>query len=141
MKGGQPLMAFFGLIRAFLKENEGHESLKRDFLDPLKTASKDLQAATEFFMAEGMKNPNAALAGATDFMHLFGLLGIGHAWAMMAKAAHAALEAGTGDAAFYENKLRTGRYFMSRLLPETALRLTRIRTGADPVMALPAEAF
>jgi alkylation response protein AidB-like acyl-CoA dehydrogenase len=141
MKGGQPLMAFFGLIRAFLKENEGHEALKRDFLDPLKAASKDLQASAEFFMAEGMKNPNAALAGATDFMHLFGLVGIGHAWAQMARAAHAALEAGTGDSAFYENKLRTGRYFMSRLLPETALRLTRIRSGADPVMALPAEAF
>ena len=134
-------MAYFGMSRAFLKENEGHEALKRDFLDPLKAASKDLQAAAEYFVAEGMKNPNAALAGATDFMHLFGLVGIGHAWAMMARTAHAALEGGTDDTAFYENKLRTGRYFMSRLLPETGLRLARIRSGADPVMALPAEAF
>jgi alkylation response protein AidB-like acyl-CoA dehydrogenase len=141
MKGGQPLMTYFGLIRAFLKENEGNDALKRDFLDPLKAASKDLQAAAEYFVAEGMKNPNAALAGATDFMHLFGLVGIGHAWAMMARTAHATLERGTDEAAFYENKLKTGRYFMSRLLPETALRLARIRSGAEPVMALPADAF
>ncbi len=141
MKGGRPIMAYFGMIRAFLKENEGHEALKKDFLDPLKAASKDLQAAAEFFMAEGMKNPNAALAGSSDFMHLFGHVAIGHAWAMMARAAHEALDAGTDDADFYANKLRTGRYYMSRLLPETAVRLARIRSGAGPVMDLPAEAF
>ncbi|SEA38531.1 acyl-CoA dehydrogenase C-terminal domain-containing protein [Rubrimonas cliftonensis] len=141
MKGGQPIMAYFGMIRAFLKENEGHEALKQDYLDPLKAASKDLQAAAEYFMSEGMKNPDAALAGSSDFMHLFGHVAIGHAWAMMAKAAHAALDAGTDDADFYANKLRTGRYYMSRLLPETAVRLARIRSGAGPVMDLPAEAF
>jgi hypothetical protein len=135
------MMAWFGMVRAFIKENEGHDALKRDFLDPLKAASKDLQAAVEFFMAEGVKNPNAALAGASDFMHLFGHAAIGLAWARMAKAAHAALEGGTDEAAFYESKLRTGRYYMSRLLPETGLRLARIRSGAEPVMDLPAEAF
>jgi hypothetical protein len=30
---------------------------------------------------------------------------------------------------------------MARSLPATALHLARIRTGAGPVMALPAEAF
>ena len=141
LKGGQPLMAYFAMIRAFIKENEGHAALKADFLDPLKAASKDLQAAAEFFMAEGMKNPDAALAGSSDFMHLFGHVAIGHAWAMMARAAHAAVDAGTDEADFYANKLRTGRYYMSRLLPETGLRLARIRSGAAVVMDLAAEAF
>jgi alkylation response protein AidB-like acyl-CoA dehydrogenase len=141
LKGGQPIMAYFAMIRAFLKDNEGHAELKKDFLDPLKAASKDLQAAAEYFMAEGMKNPNAALAGSNDFMHLFGHVAIGHAWALMAKSAHAAIEAGTDEGDFYANKLRTGRYYMSRLLPETAVRLARIRSGAEPVMDLPAEAF
>jgi len=30
---------------------------------------------------------------------------------------------------------------MERIMPETALRLARISTGADTMMALPAEAF
>ncbi len=141
MKGGRAMMAYFGMIRAFLKAHEGDEALKTDFLDPLKAASKDLQAAVEVFMADGMKDPNAALAGATDFMHLFGHVAIGHAWAQMAVAARAALAAGAGDTAFYEAKLATGRYYMKRLLPETGLRLARIRSGAAPVMDLPAEAF
>ncbi|TMV82816.1 hypothetical protein FGG78_23635, partial [Thioclava sp. BHET1] len=58
-----------------------------------------------------------------------------------AKTARAALSAGTGDAAFYETKLATGRYYMARQLPATALHLARIQSGAKPVMALAAEAF
>ena len=140
-EGGKPAMALFGMLRAFLKENEGEERLKADFLDPLKAGSKDLQAAVEVFMSQGMKNPDAALAGSTDFLHLFGHVCLGFMWAKMAKAALAARDAGRGDAAFLAAKLATGRYYMARQLPATALHLARIRTGAGPVMALPAEAF
>jgi alkylation response protein AidB-like acyl-CoA dehydrogenase len=141
LKGGRPVMAYFAMIRDFLKANEGHAALRADFLDPLKAASKDLQAAIEFFMGEGARNPDAALAGSNDFMHLFGHVAIAHAWAMMAKAAHSGLAAGGDEADFYTAKLQTGRYYMTRLLPETATRLARIRSGAEPVMSLPQEAF
>ncbi len=33
------------------------------------------------------------------------------------------------------------RYFMERVMPETAAHLARLSTGADTMMALPAEAF
>jgi alkylation response protein AidB-like acyl-CoA dehydrogenase len=139
--GGKHVMAFFEMVKTFLKENEGNEALKVDFLDPLKAASKDLQASAMFFMQNGMKNPNAALAGSYDFMHLFGHVCLGLMWARMAKAAHSALDAGTSDEAFYKTKLATGRYYMKRRLPATALHLARIQSGADTVMALEAEAF
>ncbi len=66
---------------------------------------------------------------------------MGISWARQAKAAQAALNDEVEDAEFYHNKLMTGRYYMKRVLPETALRLARIETGAEPVMDLPAEAF
>jgi hypothetical protein len=138
---GRHVMAFFEMVKTFLKENEGDAALKKDFLDPLKAASKDLQASAMFFMQNGMKNPNAALAGSYDFMHLFGHVCLGLMWARMAKAAHAALEAGTSDEAFYRTKLATGRFYMKRRLPATALHLARIESGAEPVMELDAEAF
>ncbi|MEJ2002307.1 MAG: acyl-CoA dehydrogenase C-terminal domain-containing protein [Maritimibacter sp.] len=139
--GGKTIMSFFEMVKSFIKENEGNEALKAQFLDPLKAASKDLQAAATYFMQAGMKSPNNALAGATDFMHLFGHVAIGLMWGKMAKAAMAALEAGTGDATFYETKLITGRYYMARQIPETKTLLARIESGADTVMALDAEAF
>ena len=134
-------MAFFEMVKTFIKENEGNEALKKDFLDPLKESSKHLQSAGMFFMQNGMKNPNAALAGSYDFMHLFGHVCIGLMWAKMAKVSHAALEGGTSDEAFYKAKLKTGRYYMSRRLPATAMHLKRIESGADPVMELEAELF
>ena len=140
-QGGKPAMAFFEMVKTFCKAEEGNEELKKDFLDPLKAASKDLQAAAMYFMQAGMKNPNAALAGSTDFMHLFGHVCLGFAWAQMAKASHDALAAGTSEEEFYRNKIRTGRYYMSRLLPETSLNLARIQSGPEPVMDLAAEAF
>lgn len=62
-------------------------------------------------------------------------------WAQMAKAAQEALDGGASDKAFYETKLATGRYYMARRLPATAMHLARINTGADTVMALDAEQF
>ncbi len=46
-----------------------------------------------FFMERGMKNPNDALSGSYDFMHLFGHVTLGYMWARMAVAAQAALDA------------------------------------------------
>ena len=135
MDGGKHVMAFFDHVNAFIRANEAAPDLKAGFLDPLKAASKDLQAAATFFMERGLKNPNDALAGSTDFLHLFGHVVFGLMWARMAKAAMA------GSSDFHAAKLATGRYYMQRQLPATALHLARIRTGADPVMALPAAAF
>ncbi|QEE34929.1 acyl-CoA dehydrogenase [Octadecabacter sp. SW4] len=139
--GGKHVMAFFEMIKTFIAENKGDAAYERDFLDPLKAASKDLQAAGMYFMAQGMKNPNNALAGSYDFMHMMGHVCLGLMWARMGKAAMDALEGGATDTAFYETKIATGRYYMARQLPATALHLARINTGADTVMALDAAQF
>jgi len=139
--GGKHVMAFFEMVKSFIKENDNNEALKTDFLDPLKAASKDLQAAGMYFMQNGMKNPNNALAGSYDFMHMMGHVCLGLMWARMGKAAMEALENGAEDPAFYETKIATGRYYMARQLPATAMHLARINTGAETVMALDAASF
>ena len=138
--GGKHVMAFFEMVKAEAKSHDGDDRMK-GFVDPLKTASKQLQAAGMYFIQHGMKNPNAALSGSYDFMHLMGHVCLGLMWTRMAKAAHVALDAGTGDRAFYEAKIATGRYYMARHLPACGMHLARIETGAETVMALPAEAF
>ncbi len=139
--GGKAIMAFFEMVKAFIAENEEHAGLKAGFLDPLKAASKDLQAAGMYFMAEGMKNPNNALSGSYDFMHLFGHVCLGLMWAKIARAAYAALDGGAADQDFFRTKIATGRFYMARQLPATAMHLARIRSGAEPVMALDAANF
>jgi len=140
--GGKHVMAFFDLVKGFIKDNAGADAaFDKDFIEHLKAASKDLQAAGMYFMQNGMKNPNHALAGSNDFMHMFGHVCLGLMWAKMGLAAREALAGGASDTTFYETKLATGRYYMARQLPATALHLTRIESGADTVMALEAANF
>ena len=139
--GGKHIMGFFELVKDVIKENENDAMLKADFLDPLKQASKDLQTAAMYFMAEAMKNPNNALAGSYDFMHLFGHVSLGLVWTKMAKAAQVALAEGASDTEFLNAKLTTGRFYMQRQLPMTATHLARIQSGAEPVMSLDAANF
>ena len=138
--GGKHVMAFFEMVKTFISENRENEAIA-DFITPLKQASKDLQTAGMFFMQEGMKNPNAALSGSSDFMHLFGHVCMGLMWARMAKAATSALDGNADDPDFYKNKLITGRYYMQRQLPATGMHLARIQSGGETVMGLNAEAF
>ena len=138
--GGKHVMAFFDMVKTFIKENESNEALNKEFLTPLKAASKDLQAAGMYFMQNATK-PNNALSGSYDFMHMMGHVCLGLMWARMAKAATEALESGASDKVFYETKIATGRYYMARQLPATAMHLSRINSGGDTIMALDAANF
>ena len=62
-------------------------------------------------------------------------------WGKSAKAAQEKLDAGDARTDFLNNKLVTARFFMERVMPETALRKARIEAGSDSVMALDAAAF
>jgi len=140
--GGNHVMAFFEIVKSFIAENKDiDEEFQAQFLAPLKQASKDLQAATLYFMETGMKNPNDALAGSYDYMHLFGHTALGFMWARMAKVAKTALQNGTDDAAFYETKVTTGHYYMAKQLPSTGALLAKITAGSSPVMTLSADQF
>ncbi len=141
LNGGRAVQAFFKEVGEFCEENRSDEKMAL-YTKGLKKGLNDLQAATMWLMQNAVAKPNNAGAASTDYMHLFGLVALGYMWAQMAKVANASLAGGTSDdAAFYENKLVTGRYFMERAMPETAAHLARISSGADTMMALPAEAF
>jgi alkylation response protein AidB-like acyl-CoA dehydrogenase len=138
--GGKHVMAFFEMVKAEVKAHDGDDRMK-GFAEPLKAASKQMQQAAVFFVQSGMKNPNAALSGSYDFMHLMGHVCLGLMWTRMAKAAYLALDAGASDRDFLDAKIATGRFYMARQLPACGMHLARIESGADPVMALAAEAF
>ncbi|HEV3396340.1 MAG TPA: acyl-CoA dehydrogenase C-terminal domain-containing protein [Xanthobacteraceae bacterium] len=138
--GGRAVMAFFNEVQTFIKEHAGEEM--KPYVGPLADALGHLQQATMWFMQNARANPDNAGAGGTDYMHLFGLVALGYMWCRMAEAAHGKLKAGADGAASRLNaKLVTGRFFMERMLPETAAHLARIKAGAASTMELPAEAF
>ncbi len=137
--GGRALMTLNQEISAFLSENKDNEALP-EFMEGLAGAQKKLTEATMWLMQNGMSNPNNAGAGSVDYMHMLGLATFAYMWAKMALIAQAKIDDGSNDQ-FYPNKLITGRYFVLRMLPMLDSHLAKIKTGADPVMALDAAAF
>jgi alkylation response protein AidB-like acyl-CoA dehydrogenase len=138
--GGRAVGAFFAEVNQFIKDNAGDERMK-PYVEPLGPALAHLQNATYWFMKNGPARPDNAGAGSYDYMHLLGLVVFGLMWAQIAKAALEVKAKGNGAAQRMDAKLVTGRFFMERMLPETAAHLARITAGADSTMALPAEAF
>jgi hypothetical protein len=59
----------------------------------------------------------------------------------MAKTAQEKLAQGDARADYLKNKLVTAKFFMEKVMPETAMRKARIEAGADSLMELAAEAF
>ncbi|MGX1308809.1 acyl-CoA dehydrogenase [Amorphus suaedae] len=137
--GGRAVTAFLGEARQLVAECEGEADLAA-LAAGLSKGLDDLQGATMWFVGNAMAKPDNAGAGATDYLHLFGLVVFGTLWLRMARAALARRADGTATPAT-DAKLVTARFFMEHMLPETALRRARVEAGADTVMALPADAF
>jgi hypothetical protein len=137
--GGRGIMAFFAELDAYVGEHEADPALA-PFIEGLARAKGELQEATLWLMQNGLANPDNAGAASTDYLHLFGLTALAYMWAKMAQAAQAKIAAGDTDP-FYAQKLTVGRYYMERILPESSGRLAKLKTGAELLMALPAEAF
>jgi alkylation response protein AidB-like acyl-CoA dehydrogenase len=136
---GRALRAFLGEVGTFVKEKSADKAMK-PLVEPLGVAAGHVQQATMWFMANALAKPDNAGAGATDFMHMFGLVALGYMWGRMADAANAKIATGA-DTERMTAKLVTARFFMERMLPETAAHLARIQAGAASTMELPAEAF
>jgi alkylation response protein AidB-like acyl-CoA dehydrogenase len=138
--GGRAVQAFFRLVGEEVAAAKG-DPATADFAERLGKTLNELQAATMWFMANGMQNPNNVGAGAVPYMHLMGIVAVGLMWLRMVVAATKLKAAGEGDAAFLDAKLVTARFYAERVMPEAGALRRKIEGGADAIMALPPEMF
>jgi alkylation response protein AidB-like acyl-CoA dehydrogenase len=134
--GGRAVFSLFAEMDDFVGENSDNPDMKV-FTDGLASAKAELQDGTTWLMQNGMSDFNNAGAASTDYLQLFGLTALAYMWAKMAKVA---LDK-KGSDPFFDDKLITGRYYMTRVLPETGAHLAKLKTGAEPIMALAADRF
>ena len=107
----------------------------------LSSAIDALDEATRWIVDTFQKNPNAVFAVGVPYLKLFGIVGGG--W-MMARAMLVAQrkrgEPGA-DAAFYDAKLTTARFYCAHILPQAAAFKQTVISGADSVLALAESQF
>jgi alkylation response protein AidB-like acyl-CoA dehydrogenase len=137
--GGRAMMAFLGELQDFIAKHRDDAVLK-PFVLALLDSIGHLQQATMWLMQNAIGKPDQAGAGSVDYMNLFGLVTLGYMWCRIAAVANGKIASGQ-DVPRMKAKLVTAQFFFDRMLPETALRLARVKAGSESTMALPAEAF
>ena len=138
--GGKNIIYLNELVQNFLTEHTELEKLNNDFLVPLKESKKNVEEVLNFFISNGLKNPNSALAGASDFLHLLGNFCIGFMWAKIAAILFKENEI-INENTFQEGKILTGRYYMKNILPKTNYLAKKILSGDKIIMSFNTEQF
>jgi 3-(methylthio)propanoyl-CoA dehydrogenase len=93
-----------------------------------------LREATDWIASRGLAEPSDALAGATPYLRLSGLVIGGWLLARSALAASRRLRNASGsDAVFLKDKIGTARFYAEQLLPQAAGLLPAVTAGAGPL--------
>ncbi len=138
---GRFLRQFFHPVSHYIEANKDREDLQH-LVGPLAKSFQRLQQATGFIAMKGLSNPDEAGAASSDYLRLFGLTALAYLWARMAEVSLEKLRAGAnGDAAFYEAKLQTARFYAERVLPQTSALFSQIMAGSKTMMAFEEAAF
>lgn len=135
---GRLLRRFFHPVAAFIEEAKDDAAMA-EFVLPLAKALGKLQQATLTVVQRGLGDPEEGAAAASDYLKLFGLVAVGYMWARMVKTARD--NANGEDRRFYDAKVKTARFYMQRLLPETSSLFIKIMAGKRSLMELEPEDF
>ncbi|MEM7483486.1 MAG: acyl-CoA dehydrogenase C-terminal domain-containing protein [Acidobacteriota bacterium] len=140
-KFGRLLRSVFHPVMAFIEEHQADQDLA-EFVLPMAKAFSRLQQVTLHIAQAGLKNPDEAAAASVDYLRLFALVTLAYMWVQMVKVSKEKLANGAnGDATFYNAKIQTARFFMTKILPENSALFAKIMAGSKPLMALEEESF
>jgi hypothetical protein len=129
--GGRYLRQFFHPVDAFIARHKDNPAMA-EFIKPLAKHIVYLQQGSLYIAMAGLKNPDDAAGGATEYLRLFSLVAFAFIWAQTAAIA---LEKQKSDPAFYGAKLDTARFYFAKILPGTTSLLQSITSGSKSLMA------
>ena len=122
-----------GVVRDLLDEIRAVDAALAEAGEPLATIRSNLSDgvhaltdATDWILTTGLANPDDALAGATPYLRMAGLVVGG--W-LLARSALVALRTGDSD------KVVTARFYCEQLLPQAAGLLPAVTAGAADLRA------
>lgn len=136
---GKSFKIFCKVINEFLKESSG--TAAAEFRWPLRKMLWEWQYLTLRMMAASAKNRDMAGSASVDYLMYSGYVTMAYLWARSAMTAGQKLEAGEGDADFYNAKLDTARFYYAKLLPRTRSLKATVLNGPDTLMAMEEKNF
>jgi len=140
LDGGEPVRELLGAMRALDNELAAGDEDLGVIRDNLARAVEALGEATEWLTARLAEAPNAAAAGATPYLRMFGATIGGYLLARSALAARKLMGNGADDA-FLKAKIGTARFYAEQILPQVPALLGPATRGDRLLYAIDAEAL
>lgn len=144
------------LLPAYLKQMEAdikrakRNGVGAEFTGPVEAAASKLKWATRRLqfkaqLAKMKRNMGPMLqevAGiSTDYLKLLSLVSMGHMWVKMVDTARQRLAENPEGRDFYETKIKTGRFYMQKVMPQMLMLEKSMQSGSGSLMDIPAEKF
>jgi len=134
MHKGRLLQNFQKEVQKFVDDNKDDENLK-SFIGPLQNALQEIMSSTMWLMQNGLQDPENALASASDYLNLLAISSMTYMWAKMAK--HSVGKNEPID----KNKVKTGTYFMEKVMPELIMYSKKVQAGKSSMMDMEVAEF
>jgi len=131
---GKFMRSFFHPVNDFITENRADPEMA-EFTKHLYKGLDSLQKASMWLAAQGLANPDEMGGAASEYLKLFALVAFGFMWAKCAKVALAKQKTGN-EKEFYETKIATARFFMTKILSQHYSLLASITAGVS-VLEIP----
>ena len=140
--GGATARAILAQVRATEAELEAADSGDLAAIrNQLAAASKALEEVVDYIVANMKSDIKAVFSGSVPYLKMAGIVLCGWQMARAALIAQRKLDAGEGDARFYQAKIGTARFFADHLLSQATGYRTAIVGGSAGVMALAEDQF
>ena len=137
---GELLDILSGEMDEFVASQKDVEAM-HPYLTAFEKCRGRLEEATSSVLASSGDDANAVGAASYSYMELMGLVLYCYMWQRILSAALADQKSGSNDTDYTDALVKTGEFFMQRLLPRTESLLVEITSGAESLMAMRAEQF
>ncbi|RTE66635.1 acyl-CoA dehydrogenase [Amphritea opalescens] len=135
MTQGESLRSFTKVVHKFCESQADNKALT-EFISPLSRLNREWGDLTMRIGMKAMQNREEVGAASVDYLMYSGYITMAYLWARMVATAQEKLDAGVGDQAFYQAKLKTARFYFERILPRTKTLEATIDSGADNLLAM-----
>ena len=154
--GRKVLMSRDNLLGAYLKQLQadlkeaGSKGVSREFIHPVKCAVRKLKYETLRLKFKGLLGKlkhemgpvlQEAAGVSTDYLRLLSIIALGHMWVKMISTARQRLAANAEGRDFYETKIKTGRFYMKKIMPQAETLASSMKNGAEVLMEIQPEQF
>ena len=137
---GELLEILSGEMDEFVASQKGVEEMQ-SYLASFEKCRGRLAEATATVLARSSDDPNEIGAASYSYMELMGLVLYCFMWQRILSAAFTDQNSGSTDADYTDALVKTGEFFMRRLLPRADSLLAEISSGAESLMTMRAEQF